>query len=200
MIAILYCVQILCSSFVIFFVLLLLTPLPSSQSPQCILRKHIIPISLKKTKPFQNEKITKAGGCKDFAGLVENFAPRLLPNRSFPDCNSLYFSPKFPNLKKKLLTGAIAPSNQLGLGQRESFKMKIRENCFWEKGMAPKYYRGLLFQVSVSKTPGHTKHFQTIFISKSVKLCDCPGLVFPSLMPKQLQVAAFLVLLFERRR
>lgn len=66
--------------------------------------------------------------------------------------------------------------------------------------MAPKYYRGLLFQVSVSKTPGHTKHFQTIFISKSVKLCDCPGLVFPSLMPKQLQVAAFLVLLFERRR
>lgn len=34
--------------------------------------------------------------------------------------------------------------------------------------------------VSVSKTPGHTKHFQTIFITKNVKLCDCPGLVFPS--------------------
>lgn len=42
--------------------------------------------------------------------------------------------------------------------------------------------------VSVSKTPGHTKHFQTIFLSRSVKLCDCPGLVFPSLMPKQLQI------------
>ncbi|KAL7643218.1 UNVERIFIED_CONTAM: hypothetical protein RMT77_006509 [Armadillidium vulgare] len=42
--------------------------------------------------------------------------------------------------------------------------------------------------VSVSKTPGHTKHFQTIFITKNVKLCDCPGLVFPSLCPKQLQV------------
>ena len=42
--------------------------------------------------------------------------------------------------------------------------------------------------VSVSKTPGHTKHFQTIFITKSVMLVDCPGLVFPSLVPRQLQV------------
>lgn len=42
--------------------------------------------------------------------------------------------------------------------------------------------------VSVSKTPGHTKHFQTIFITRTVKLCDCPGLVFPSRVPKQIQV------------
>ena len=43
-------------------------------------------------------------------------------------------------------------------------------------------------QVSVSRTPGHTKHFQTIFISKNVRLSDCPGLVFPSKVPKPLQV------------
>jgi len=42
--------------------------------------------------------------------------------------------------------------------------------------------------VSVSKTPGHTKHFQTIFVTKNVRMCDCPGLVFPSLAPKPLQV------------
>lgn len=42
--------------------------------------------------------------------------------------------------------------------------------------------------VSVSRTPGHTKHFQTIFLTNNVKLCDCPGLVFPSRMPKQLQI------------
>ena len=42
--------------------------------------------------------------------------------------------------------------------------------------------------VSVSKTPGHTKHFQTIYITKFVILCDCPGLVFPSLVPKPLQI------------
>lgn len=43
--------------------------------------------------------------------------------------------------------------------------------------------------VSVSKTPGHTKHFQTIFLTRNVKLCDCPGLVFPSKVPKALQVS-----------
>lgn len=42
--------------------------------------------------------------------------------------------------------------------------------------------------VSVSKTPGHTKHFQTIFLTPKVRLCDCPGLVFPSKVPKTLQV------------
>jgi ribosome biogenesis GTPase A len=42
--------------------------------------------------------------------------------------------------------------------------------------------------VSVSKTPGHTKHFQTIFLTQNVRLCDCPGLIFPSKVPKALQV------------
>lgn len=42
--------------------------------------------------------------------------------------------------------------------------------------------------VSVSRTPGHTKHFQTIFLTKTVCLCDCPGLVFPSTVPKQYQI------------
>ena len=35
-------------------------------------------------------------------------------------------------------------------------------------------------KVSVSSTPGHTKHFQTMRIEDRVTLCDCPGLVFPS--------------------
>jgi large subunit GTPase 1 len=34
-------------------------------------------------------------------------------------------------------------------------------------------------KVSVSATPGKTKHFQTIHLSESIILCDCPGLVFP---------------------
>ncbi|XP_052864759.1 guanine nucleotide-binding protein-like 1 [Anopheles cruzii] len=42
--------------------------------------------------------------------------------------------------------------------------------------------------VSVSRTPGHTKHFQTIFLTNTVRLCDCPGLVFPSATPRRLQV------------
>ncbi|KII74079.1 Guanine nucleotide-binding protein-like 1 [Thelohanellus kitauei] len=43
---------------------------------------------------------------------------------------------------------------------------------------------------SVSKTPGHTKYFQTIFITNDVVLCDCPGLVFPSTMDKQFQIVS----------
>lgn len=35
-------------------------------------------------------------------------------------------------------------------------------------------------KVSVSATPGKTKHFQTLFLSPEVVLCDCPGLVFPN--------------------
>lgn len=35
-------------------------------------------------------------------------------------------------------------------------------------------------KVSVSSTPGKTKHFQTLHLSDKVVLCDCPGLVFPN--------------------
>lgn len=45
--------------------------------------------------------------------------------------------------------------------------------------------------VSESKTPGHTKHFQTIKLTQEITLCDCPGLVFPLAgAPKGLQVIA----------
>lgn len=35
-------------------------------------------------------------------------------------------------------------------------------------------------KVSVSATPGKTKHFQTLFLDTDLMLCDCPGLVMPS--------------------
>ncbi|CAG8451189.1 3742_t:CDS:10 [Ambispora leptoticha] len=35
-------------------------------------------------------------------------------------------------------------------------------------------------RVSVSSTPGKTKHFQTLQLSSTLTLCDCPGLVFPN--------------------
>ncbi|XP_011698741.1 PREDICTED: large subunit GTPase 1 homolog [Wasmannia auropunctata] len=35
-------------------------------------------------------------------------------------------------------------------------------------------------KVSVSATPGKTKHFQTLYLDKNLLLCDCPGLVMPS--------------------
>ena len=43
--------------------------------------------------------------------------------------------------------------------------------------------------VSVSRTPGHTKNFQTYNLAQDIILCDCPGMVFPALdRPKYMQV------------
>lgn len=44
--------------------------------------------------------------------------------------------------------------------------------------------------VSASRTPGHTKHFQTIHLTKHIRLCDCPGLIFPMSVPKWLQIVS----------
>ena len=38
-----------------------------------------------------------------------------------------------------------------------------------------------LSQVRVSDTPGKTKHFQTLLLTEDITLCDCPGLVMPSI-------------------
>jgi len=36
-------------------------------------------------------------------------------------------------------------------------------------------------KVRVSTTPGKTKHFQTLVLAEDITLCDCPGLVMPSI-------------------
>ena len=45
-------------------------------------------------------------------------------------------------------------------------------------------------KTSVSATPGKTKHFQTLSVPgvKDVLLCDCPGLVFPTLAGSKAQM------------
>ncbi|KAL0951561.1 hypothetical protein HGRIS_008243 [Hohenbuehelia grisea] len=43
-------------------------------------------------------------------------------------------------------------------------------------------------RVRASKTPGKTKHFQTLFWTNEVRLVDCPGLVMPNYVPMEMQV------------
>lgn len=44
-------------------------------------------------------------------------------------------------------------------------------------------------RVSESATPGHTKHFQTLFLKPTLCFCDCPGVVFPKLsVGREIQV------------
>jgi len=43
-------------------------------------------------------------------------------------------------------------------------------------------------KVRASRTPGKTKHFQTLFWTPDVRLVDCPGLVMPNFVEMEMQV------------
>jgi large subunit GTPase 1 len=55
-------------------------------------------------------------------------------------------------------------------------------------------------KVSVSATPGKTKHFQTIHLSDRVILCDCPGLVFPNFATTKAELVCSGVLPIDQLR
>ncbi|RMZ85945.1 hypothetical protein DV737_g138, partial [Chaetothyriales sp. CBS 132003] len=55
-------------------------------------------------------------------------------------------------------------------------------------------------KVSVSATPGKTKHFQTIHLSDTVILCDCPGLVFPNFATTKAELVCSGVLPIDQLR
>jgi large subunit GTPase 1 len=55
-------------------------------------------------------------------------------------------------------------------------------------------------KVSVSATPGKTKHFQTIHLSDRVVLCDCPGLVFPNFATTKAELVCSGVLPIDQLR
>ena len=55
-------------------------------------------------------------------------------------------------------------------------------------------------KVSVSATPGKTKHFQTIHLSEKVILCDCPGLVFPNFATTKAELVCSGVLPIDQLR
>lgn len=55
-------------------------------------------------------------------------------------------------------------------------------------------------KVSVSSTPGKTKHFQTIHLSPSIMLCDCPGLVFPQFATSKAELVCDGVLPIDQMR
>ncbi|ORY24401.1 hypothetical protein BCR39DRAFT_325055 [Naematelia encephala] len=55
-------------------------------------------------------------------------------------------------------------------------------------------------KVSVSSTPGKTKHFQTLVLSDHVTLCDCPGLVFPQFANTQADMVVDGVLPIDQMR
>ncbi|KAJ5908440.1 Large subunit GTPase 1 [Penicillium taxi] len=55
-------------------------------------------------------------------------------------------------------------------------------------------------KVSVSATPGKTKHFQTLYLSPEILLCDCPGLVFPNFASTKADLVVNGVLPIDQQR
>ncbi|XP_036299865.1 large subunit GTPase 1 homolog isoform X3 [Pipistrellus kuhlii] len=55
-------------------------------------------------------------------------------------------------------------------------------------------------KVSVSATPGHTKHFQTLFVEPGLCLCDCPGLVMPSFVSTKAEMICNGILPIDQMR
>ncbi|KOC68471.1 Large subunit GTPase 1 like protein [Habropoda laboriosa] len=55
-------------------------------------------------------------------------------------------------------------------------------------------------KVSVSATPGKTKHFQTLFLDKDLLLCDCPGLVMPSFVSTKAEMILSGILPIDQMR
>lgn len=55
-------------------------------------------------------------------------------------------------------------------------------------------------RVAVSSTPGKTKHFQTLVLTASVLLCDCPGLVFPNFSSSKSELITSGVLSIDQMR
>lgn len=45
-------------------------------------------------------------------------------------------------------------------------------------------------KTAVAATPGKTKHFQTLFVSDTLMLCDCPGLVLPKYASSKAEMVA----------
>ncbi|XP_013855324.1 large subunit GTPase 1 homolog isoform X1 [Austrofundulus limnaeus] len=55
-------------------------------------------------------------------------------------------------------------------------------------------------KVSVSATPGHTKHFQTLYVEPGLCLCDCPGLVMPSFLSTKAEMICSGILPIDQMR
>jgi large subunit GTPase 1 len=55
-------------------------------------------------------------------------------------------------------------------------------------------------KVAVAATPGKTKHFQTIFLNETLCLCDCPGLVFPTMMTTRAELVVHGILPIDQLR
>jgi ribosome biogenesis GTPase A len=90
--------------------------------------------------------------------------------RHFPDIPSVVFSSRGADIHVPALIQKLQEmgAHKVGMLGHPSVGKSSLLNALVERKV-----------VSTSRTPGHTKHFQTFFVNKELMLIDCPGLMFP---------------------
>ncbi|GJE85788.1 P-loop containing nucleoside triphosphate hydrolase protein [Phanerochaete sordida] len=89
--------------------------------------------------------------------------------------------------------GAEVPQDEGAEGEDEAEPEFLTVGLIGQPNVGKSSLLNALFgtqKVRASKTPGKTKHFQTLFWTPEVRLVDCPGLVMPNLVPMETQVLA----------
>ncbi|XP_051006778.1 large subunit GTPase 1 homolog [Acomys russatus] len=112
-------------------------------------------------------------------------------NEQVNNCSHLVSKQEFLELLKKLHTGKRVKDGQVTVGLVGY--PNVGKSSTINTIMGNK-------KVSVSATPGHTKHFQTLYVEPGLCLCDCPGLVMPSFVSTKAEMICNGILPIDQMR
>uniref|UniRef100_A0A8C2MMQ0 Large subunit GTPase 1 homolog n=1 Tax=Cricetulus griseus TaxID=10029 RepID=A0A8C2MMQ0_CRIGR len=112
-------------------------------------------------------------------------------NQQMNNCSHLVSKQELLELFKKLHTGKKVKDGQLTVGLVGY--PNVGKSSTINTIMGNK-------KVSVSATPGHTKHFQTLYVEPGLCLCDCPGLVMPSFVSTKAEMICNGILPIDQMR
>ncbi|XP_071450969.1 large subunit GTPase 1 homolog [Hetaerina americana] len=143
------------------------------------------------TKPGENNPEVEDSTVGDRKGNTHECSERVEELRNSPNVlNQKELIALFKSLK---VCGCRNPDDKVvrtvGLVGYPNVGKSSTINCLMEEK-----------KVSVSATPGKTKHFQTLFVDSELLLCDCPGLVMPSFVSTQAEMVLWGILPVDRLR
>mmetsp|Transcript_3650 Transcript_3650/g.7463 ORF Transcript_3650/g.7463 Transcript_3650/m.7463 type:complete len:573 (+) Transcript_3650:163-1881(+) len=111
----------------------------------------------------------------------------------------LYMVDELVDVLKEKAAKAVKEQKLLGLPRMESSRYMVGLIGYPNVGKSSTI--NAVFgskKTAVAATPGKTKHFQTLFVSDELCLCDCPGLVMPRFAKSKADMVAAGVIPIDR--